>query len=722
MRGVPALWLGALLLFVFAAPAYAQNQPPVFSDGASATRSIPENVGGGFPVGRPIVARDPDAGDELTYEIASSSPDADAFSVDQGGQLSTVDEVEYDFETQETYEVTVEVTDNGAPPRMASITVTVQLIDQGSPQAPTDVEVEPAEPGGASSLSVSWRKPADNSGRAPIAGYSLRHKKTADPDSAYSTPVSVQGENTLAHTLSTRLEADTDYTVQVRAFSETEGESAWAEGSVTSTAHDFRARSMKRTLAAVGRQSATEMVDVLGERFDALRRVEGTRPAPAAGGLRSGSAAPPRAVFASAPPSLADEAAAGFAPHARLSGRTAFAATPAESDSIPSGRFQVLLGEAPTRGAAFWARGSFSAFEGEPEDAGNFRMKGDVIGAHLGFDYRPSNSNTLLGFAISHSGGKVDFSDDHINGEVETALSSITPYLHWSPFPGVGVYGMVGYGVGDVEVVDGAIGLEDGETDIETRMIAFGGRGDLLRVGVFDYGLNLDAFVVDTEADEGDHFTRVDAGASMLRLSLEGRNAFERSAGERLESHFEVAARVDGGDAESGSGVELGAGFRYGNTRLGIELAAGARYLLVHRDNDFEEWGANLTATYDPGSYGKGFALSLQPAFGAAERGVSALWEGRLQPGRMGAGGGLWPGHLDLELGYGASLLGGRAKLTPFGEVGLRGASDTRLRLGARLDAGESFGNLALNLFGEERRLRRARDEKRVGLDVSFEF
>lgn len=721
MHGAPALWLGALLLCVFAAPANAQNQLPVFNDGASAVREIPENVLGGVPVGRPIVARVPGAGDTVTY--LRGGPDSGFFRMDQSGQLWTFQtqsgESIYDYETQPVYTFIMAADANGDSDRRTTIAVTVRLIDQAEPLAPTDVVVEPAEPGSVSSLTVNWRKPADNEGRAPIAGYHLRYKKTADPESAYIALINVPGENTLEYTISTALEPDTDYTVQVRAFS-VEGESPWATGSVTSTAHDFRARSLKFALAAVGRQAATEMVDVLGERFDALRRAEGTQRAPAES---RGMQAAPGAGFAGAPPSLAETpAGTGFAPPARMAGRTAFAAAHAEPDGIPSGRFQVLLGEAPTRGAAFWARGSVSAFEGKPEDAGSFSMKGEVVGAHLGFDYRPSNSNTLVGFAISHSGGKVDFSDDHIEGDIETALSSITPYLHWSPFPGVGVYGMLGYGLGDVEVVDSTIGLEDGETDIETRMLAFGGRGDLMRVGAFDYGLNLDAFVVDTEAEAAEHFTDVEAGASMLRLSLEGRNAFERSAEERVESHFEVAARVDGGDAETGTGVEFGAGFRYSNMRLGIDIAAGARYLLVHRDNDFEEWGANLSATYDPGAYGSGFALSLRPAWGMAESGVAALWEGGLQPRRPAVGGGFRPGHLDMELGYGASLLGGRAVLTPFGELRLRGSDDTRLRLGTRINAGESLGKLRLNLFGETRMLRRARDEGRIGIDASFEF
>ena len=49
------------------ATAAPPNNPPVFSDGASATRSVPAGAPAGTSIGGPVAATDADSGDTLTY-------------------------------------------------------------------------------------------------------------------------------------------------------------------------------------------------------------------------------------------------------------------------------------------------------------------------------------------------------------------------------------------------------------------------------------------------------------------------------------------------------------------------------------------------------------------------------------------------------------------------------------------------------------------------------
>ena len=54
------------------------NNPPVFSEGASATRSVSEDAAVGVNIGSPVAATDQDQGDTLTYALGG----ADAASFD----------------------------------------------------------------------------------------------------------------------------------------------------------------------------------------------------------------------------------------------------------------------------------------------------------------------------------------------------------------------------------------------------------------------------------------------------------------------------------------------------------------------------------------------------------------------------------------------------------------------------------------------------------------
>ena len=49
--------------------------------------------------------------------------------------------------------------------------------------------------------------------------------------------------------------------------------------------------------------------------------------------------------------------------------------------------------------------------------------------------------------------------------------------------------------------------------------------------------------------------------------------------------------RVDGGDAETGTGLEVGAGMRYARGPVTIE--GQVRALVAHEESGYEEWGAS---------------------------------------------------------------------------------------------------------------------------------
>ena len=100
------------------------NNTPVFTEGTETTRSVVENIAAGENIGLPVAATDAD-NDSLSYSLGETADDNAFDIVSTTGQLKT--KTALDYETKESYSVTITVSDgnNGS----ASITVTINVSD-----------------------------------------------------------------------------------------------------------------------------------------------------------------------------------------------------------------------------------------------------------------------------------------------------------------------------------------------------------------------------------------------------------------------------------------------------------------------------------------------------------------------------------------------------------------------------------------------------------------
>ena len=361
------------------------------------------------------------------------------------------------------------------------------------------------------------------------------------------------------------------------------------------------------------------------------------------------------------------------------------------------------------RGWTLWGGGARTDFSGRPD---GFSMDGSMDAAYLGVD-RTLGSSGVFGVAVSRNQGGVDFADaSHLAGDAEARLTTVYPYLRWSPTASTDLWGMVGLGRGDIGMDAGAMSIE---TPGRLRMAAMGLRNDLARVGALGLAVRADAFTVGMEADEVAGMVGAAEGrAQRARLMLDGSLDLALSSSSRLTPSVEVGARADGGDAETGPGMELGGGLAFANARLGLDIAARARWLAAHRDGHFGEWGGSMSVRRMPATPERGLSFSLEPAWGDDASGVAALWEGRsLRRGAFGYGLGPenaaepWrPDRLDMEVAYGAGLPAGLGSLRPFGRLMMMGAGSRHVRVGTRIELaspGRERGGLALELLGEQR-------------------
>ena len=142
------------------------NQPPVFTDGSSATRSLDENTTGVQDIGDPVSATDPE-NTTLTYSLEGT--DKDAFTIDtRSGQLRTDGDETYDYETKPRYVLSVKATDGHGRDR--SIPVLINLNDVNEPPSFTsDAAFETEE--NNQSIGRVDAEDVDNADR--ITGYTL---------------------------------------------------------------------------------------------------------------------------------------------------------------------------------------------------------------------------------------------------------------------------------------------------------------------------------------------------------------------------------------------------------------------------------------------------------------------------------------------------------------------------------------------------------------------
>ena len=107
-----------------------ENVAPMFTEGATATRTIAENTVAGTNIGSPIGATDANVGDTLIYTL--SGTDAASFAiVDSTGQLQT--KAALDFETTTSYSVMITVSDGKNGTDTINVTINVTNVVEGGP-------------------------------------------------------------------------------------------------------------------------------------------------------------------------------------------------------------------------------------------------------------------------------------------------------------------------------------------------------------------------------------------------------------------------------------------------------------------------------------------------------------------------------------------------------------------------------------------------------------
>ena len=335
--------------------------------------------------------------------------------------------------------------------------------------------------------------------------------------------------------------------------------------------------------------------------------------------------------------------------------------------SLSGVSFELSSGarEAETsRVAVLWGQGDVQRFNGDLRRLG-MAYRGGLEAAHIGLDLY-ANDQMLAGLSFMRSWGDVDYTDDGIDGVLESRMTTFHPYLYWQPDGRLSMWSIGGFGGGQVAVE------EPGRAhhfNADFRMLAGGVRAVLSRQGSHEWGLRGDGFTAYLETGALEDIAKVSGEVHRSRLLLDWVHDRALSVGRSLRVQVEAGWRFDGGDAERGRGLETGIRLGYLDAHRGLDVALHGRVLLVHA-SDYRDWGLGVQASWDPGEKQRGFRASLTSSWGRDGGGRTTLWDNAdavMHPAGMGAMAMGSQYRMESEVAYGGvKALGLPGLLTPY--------------------------------------------------------
>ncbi|MCY4232662.1 MAG: autotransporter domain-containing protein [Bacteroidetes bacterium] len=302
-----------------------------------------------------------------------------------------------------------------------------------------------------------------------------------------------------------------------------------------------------------------------------------------------------------------------------------------------------------------WGRGAFRRFHGRQDIT--MTLRGDVSTAMIGTDYRWTGG-WLAGVMLAHGQATGSYQIT-TREEADAQLTGIYPYVSYQT-SAVEVWMSGGYGWGHAEV-------PNVERDLTSRFGAIGFKADLISAQASQLKYYGDLFV--TDADLGAD------RAEVIRVRLGVENAFKIS--EQIRPYVEANVRQDGGDTETGLGLEIGGGVRIAYPQWNLRGEVRSQGLVLHSADGFSEWGVSGSLQF--GNPSEGFMMRVRPSWGPNQMGSlyrqQTILDATPYPSGMH--------RTEVELGYGIPMHRGTARSI----VGLTELPRGRLvRLGGQLN------------------------------------
>ena len=530
-------------------------------------------------------------------------------------------------------------------------------------------------------------------------------------------------------------------TATIEATARARVETAIQRFTVTVVTDPAEIRVLEHTLAALGRSVLASVTMAVEGRFEAppgrttatmsgWRLPVGAERSGVSGGrggspLRSAAEVGPGGRAQRAATRLQAESFNGTRSSGRLTG----------DDLVGGSRFLMAFGGGQPEEAAVgrgrppgvrwtvWGSGDLQPFAGQPQ--GDGRYDGDLLSGHVGVD--AGGERWLAGAVVSRSAGQVGYGFGGVatgSGQVSTTLTSVQPYLRWTPREGTAAWAILGAGGGAAENARTHVGGRRTASRLSMRLGVVGARHTLASVGRLTLTVRGDVGMVRLATGDGaEVLDGLTVTVRRSRIRLETAHTTRWANGASLTPFVAFGGRHDGGAGQTGSGLEVAGGVRLAHPAMGFGLEARGRMLALHTSSGYRERGLSVTALLAPGGRdGRGWLVAVTPGWGPAVGGTDTMWSeqalGYGPPSRdVGEA-----ASLEGQLGYGFGLRAERV-LTPFTTFGSRGAEHNRLRVGLRLTgAAGTKAPLDIELAGDRTETSRGPVDHRLGLSGTIRF
>ena len=304
----------------------------------------------------------------------------------------------------------------------------------------------------------------------------------------------------------------------------------------------------KAWIARFGRTVGSQVVDALNQRLEGANRSHVT----VAGiNVLGGSGVEPE---------IQDEDPFGLPEWAKSARVETDERTITTDDILLRSAFHLSSAQdrAQGRGPAYtaWGRVATRGFEAEEDDV---TMDGDVTTGLIGFDaeWRRLLAGVMLSQSTGEGSYRLDPAKGAGGGTVESSLTGVYPYAILDLNARVSAWVLAGAGSGELTLKPQ--GEKPMATDISMRMGALGVKGKILEgagTGGLTMNVKSDAMWVGTKNKRTKDMIATEGDVTRLRLVLEGERTFAIEGGATFVPSGEVGLRFDGGDAETGAGVE----------------------------------------------------------------------------------------------------------------------------------------------------------------------
>ena len=199
---------------------------------------------------------------------------------------------------------------------------------------------------------------------------------------------------------------------------------------------------------------------------------------------------------------------------------------------------------------SFWSRGAQSHFSGRE---GALSLGGDVRTTMFGADY--AKGPLVAGLSLSHSRGLGEYAGV-AGGQVASSVTGLYSWLGYKATDRITVWGVAGYGAGGL--------------------------------------------LLTPQGGPAGRLAATDAAVTRFRTGLEGSRAYTLAGRVSLTPSIEMGLRHDGGDAETGAGMDVGGGLIVSDASTGLAVEVRVRTLLVHKGRGVPGAGRGRVAELQP--------------------------------------------------------------------------------------------------------------------------